>query len=219
MAAPKPITEEEYRRWYTPKQALEIVGKAMAGDWNAAYPAILQRLAGGKILAHAEDIDWKQVSKTGALPKYSAVGKDILDQWNKSNHQSYLPFWSSGNATVELRTGHSLSDAPLTINLYGIRFDPDGINKLAGIATPLAASSAALAVTSPEPEQKGPRVSDPLLKEWFALYSKAYPDAEDTEDRAVESARGMFQGKSVSRDRVRALRGARKRGPKPKTAE
>jgi hypothetical protein len=59
---------------------------------------------------------------------------------------------------------------------------------------------------------------DPHLKAWFELYSQVYQGAEDTEDRALGSARGMFANKSVSRERIRKLRGARPMG-RPKKPE
>jgi hypothetical protein len=65
-----------------------------------------------------------------------------------------------------------------------------------------------------EPEAKAPSVSDQLLKEWYELYQKAYQGSADTLQKALESARGMFPGKFVSRDRVRKLCEGRKRGRK-----
>jgi hypothetical protein len=64
-------------------------------------------------------------------------------------------------------------------------------------------------------QEKGPPVSEQHLKAWFDLYKQVYQGAADTEANALKSAAGMFPGKLVSRDRVRALRGAQKRGRKP----
>jgi hypothetical protein len=70
-------------------------------------------------------------------------------------------------------------------------------------------------VEEAEPEQTGPPVAQIHLKAWYDLYRQAYSGSADTEATALKSARGMFPGKSVSRDRVRALRGSQKRGRKP----
>jgi hypothetical protein len=56
----------------------------------------------------------------------------------------------------------------------------------------------------PEPQgppDTRPRVSDPDLAKWAALYVAYSPD-EDTLDKCWASAKGMFQGKSVARDRA-----------------
>lgn len=75
------------------------------------------------------------------------------------------------------------------------------------------------AAVSHSKDQKGPPVSAAALKAWFVAYQAAFTGADDTEARALESARGCFPGKSVSRDAVRDLRGEQKRGPKAKTAK
>lgn len=65
-----------------------------------------------------------------------------------------------------------------------------------------------------EPETKGPSVSPAHLQAWFNLYREVYKGKDDTEPNAIASAQGMFPGKSVSRQRIRDLRGKQKRGPK-----
>jgi hypothetical protein len=99
-----------------------------------------------------------------------------------------------------------------------VRFDPDGVHDIIKNLTPppaLPPTEEATPATEPEePPEKGPPVSPELLKAWFEVYRRAYIGAADTEANAVASARGMFPGKSVSRERVRELRGAQKRGRK-----
>lgn len=63
-------------------------------------------------------------------------------------------------------------------------------------------------------ESKGPRVSGAHLKAWYDLYRTVYGD-DTPEAHSVKSAQGMFSDKSVSRERVRELRGPQKRGRKP----
>jgi len=62
---------------------------------------------------------------------------------------------------------------------------------------------------------KGPRVTDGELRAWYDVYRRFYTGALDTQDNAYASAKGMFPGKFVARDRVRALFPARKAGRKP----
>ncbi len=55
---------------------------------------------------------------------------------------------------------------------------------------------------------RGPPVSPDALKAWFDVYQKVYGNTPaDTLDNALKSARGMFPGKFVARDRIRDLAG------------
>jgi hypothetical protein len=98
------------------------------------------------------------------------------------------------------------------IGHFDVRFEPNAVRAIIG---PVAKQASAVADV--EPAEKGPSVSDVHLKAWFEVYRQAYTGASDTEANAVASARGMFPGKSVSRDKVRDLRGEQKRGRKTDT--
>lgn len=65
-----------------------------------------------------------------------------------------------------------------------------------------------------EQESKGPPVSKAHLQAWFDFYKKIGGDLR--EDIAHASARMNFQGKTISRARIRALLGPRPMG-RPKT--
>ena len=57
------------------------------------------------------------------------------------------------------------------------------------------------------------------MEAWYAAYRLAYQGADDTMEKALASAKGMFPGKSVSREQVRKLAGGRKPGRKSKAAD
>jgi hypothetical protein len=98
-----------------------------------------------------------------------------------------------------------------------VRFEPQGVHAiLRGVSK--ATKPDATPAADDEPEPKGPPVSPEALKAWFDLYRRIYTGTADTEAMALKSAQGMFPGKSVSRDKIRALRGERPIG-RPKTAE
>jgi hypothetical protein len=106
----------------------------------------------------------------------------------------------------------------VVIRFFGIRFDPKGMLALIANApekSPSVPVAKPPGSDSPESEEKGPPVSPVYLRAWYALYKQVYQGASDTEDNAWASARGMFPGKSVSRDSVRALRGPQRPGRKP----
>lgn len=223
MAEPEndSISEEEYSRWYTPKRAVEFV--ATHTDWNTAHRAILKRAESGKIRVHAEDIRWERASRTGIYRKFSPVPDAILKAWAEQDHHSYLLFWSNGDGEIDLKSNpHALT---ISWKLFGIRFDPTGLAQLAGIDAPTPLVTTKLeepqklpvvdvGLEMEEPPQKGPPPSPKALAAWYEAYKLAYPNTADTEAKALESARGCFPDKTVSRESVRALRGAQKRGPK-----
>ena len=74
--------------------------------------------------------------------------------------------------------------------------------------------------SAPE-EERGSPVSKTDLEAWAAVYKQAYGGKpEDTLTNALASAKGMFPGKFVSREKVRALVGGdRKTGRKPRAEE
>jgi hypothetical protein len=198
----------KYKDWIKPSKALARA-KAHFGDAYTAAEALGERLKDGLLGAMAETIVYEEPGKPETTTSFAPLAKVVWRHVTGGWHGQM--FWRTGNLEVWLDRGED------RCSLHGILFDPEGLDKFLGAEARPAPP--AVPDSPPEPEQKGPRVPEPLLKEWFAVYSKAYAGTEDTEDRAVESARGMFPGKSVSRERVRILRGARKRGPKPKTAE
>jgi hypothetical protein len=95
-----------------------------------------------------------------------------------------------------------------------VRFEPQGVRSI--INTGKSAKEEPPAETpSPEPsEPKGPPVSDAHLQAWLEFYQKI--GGEMREERALESARLNFSGKSVTRKRIRDLLGPRPIG-RPRT--
>jgi hypothetical protein len=111
-----------------------------------------------------------------------------------------------------------------------VRLDPVEVKKLLppGQGVPKATTPVQAPVAQPETsisqdddsKIKRQPVSAAALEAWFKAYQLAYPaSSEDTEGKALESARGCFPGKSVSRDAVRKVRGAQRRGRKPTPAK
>lgn len=123
--------------------------------------------------------------------------------------------WVTGDL-VYSRRNYGTADR-VTIRHFNVRFEPQGVYAIIGTNLTKATAKQAPTDRQPDLEQKGPRVSDAHLQAWFEFYKKVHSDAEDTEDRALASARTNFPGKAVSRERVRELRGSRRRGPKKKS--
>jgi hypothetical protein len=202
--------------WLRPHEALEILDRAF-GRTETSKSLLLERLKSGKALAAAESSTWEGKtsgpSRTGPTPIPD-------DQWHY--YQSSIGFWESGDLKFNLGY-YQFSLNTVSVWYHGIRFFPGSIDDLAKTAPPRRKSpwiKPKPPTPEPEPEEpiaeKGPPVSEEHLRLWYDLYRRAYQGAADTEATAIKSATGMFPGKSVSRDRIRALRGAQKPGRKPR---
>jgi hypothetical protein len=122
----------------------------------------------------------------------------------------------------------------LTIAAYGVEFNGDEIVRyrrgdsakfenhwpirlISPVQSELLNDPVKSASTATAPRSDGPPVSKAALEEWWVVFSKHNPAA--TEPQAQASAEAMFPGKTVTRVKIRELRGEQKRGPKPRTAE
>jgi hypothetical protein len=124
-------------------------------------------------------------------------------------------FWITGDKSYRYRE-YGGGGSMVTARHFDVRFEPQGVRAIVGNIAKEQPAEQRATEPSQEPESKKPRVSDAHLQAWFEFYRKVHTEVEDTEDRAAEFARICFPGKSVSRDRIRALRGSLKRGPKKK---
>jgi hypothetical protein len=204
--------------WFTPLQAFAYAARILSQDDAAA--AIWERLRGGLITAIAATSSAtlrgrSPVAKTE--PSFIPVG-----HWDNFSGKVGANFWHSGDARFFLPpTRHR--DLPLTIRCFGIRLDPANVRATLPPLPPEQPKQASEVVptteqakTEPLPAVRGPGppVPDAVLRAWYELYRKAYQGSADTLENALNSARGMFPGKFVSRERVRNLVGGRKRGRK-----
>jgi hypothetical protein len=205
------IEPETFEGWLTPKQAVEKLDPDKKGSrlWR---DAVLERLRGGIITAIAETVTYSGPRARNMKRQSMAIMQPEL--WTQIHWNDDL--WNTGDITIE--TAYAPFDT-LTMRCFNVRLEPSGVRQLLppqphprSVSVPRDGEE--VETETEEPEPKGPRVSDPHLKAWFDLYRQVYTGAAETEANAVASARGMFPSKSVSRDRIRALRGSQKRGPK-----
>ena len=191
-----PDLTEDIAGWPTPRQAIEILRKVLTSDFLAKH-AMLERLRGGLVQA----ISRESVLTEGRNSRRATGVKIARDVWERVQESD--PLWLSGDLTDTYRLDGS--GDRITARHYAVRFEPKSVH-----ATARSAGQAAKAeLSTDEPEPKGPPVSNDLLKAWFEVYMRAYPGSADTEAAALKSAQGMFPGKSVSREKIRLLRGRR----------
>lgn len=202
------VDTDDLDKWLTPAQALSELDH-LKGNHEAAR-AVLQWLRHGRLRAVAKSAvvgtdDREDILITKAV--WAAVG----------DHFEHDAFWRSSCFELDIYQGHSRPH--LHTAFFNVRFDPAGIQSMLPPVRqanpPPPSTSAAPPPSDKEQLDPGPRVSDPHLKAWYEVFKQAYPGNEATNDKALESAKGMFPGKFVDRKRVRKLRGSQKPGRKP----
>jgi hypothetical protein len=223
-------------RWPNARDTLERVEGAIRNR-PLAVATLLDRIRAGLIQTAAMSCFRKEEKGSGGIQRSEPDGAVLIppSHWAAFpdiQTVAELAFWQTGDITFEWEERASFS--AVTIKYFGVRFDPKGIADMiesAGVDKPKRPSggppppsldflSAFSRPEQPTPadvdaEQKGPPVAPEHLRAWYELYRRVYTGAADTEATALASARGMFPGKSVSRDRIRELRGTQKRGRKP----
>jgi hypothetical protein len=231
------IKPADIENWYTPIEACAYARRCVGA--KGASNAVWRLLEAGLIEAVANSAS-RTPKDSAPIARTTPVRIPERHWKSYTDHGSDL--WSGGYARFwVVRKGY---DSGTTYQYFGIRLNPHDVRSnlpaprppdaIAVKATPAVTVShpsdtpiapAALAATSPADQatsdvpdndvaNKGPPVAPDHLKAWFDLYRRVYSGSSDTEANALVSARGMFPGKSVSRDSVRALRGTQKRGRK-----
>jgi len=199
---PRPIAGHD---WITPKEALAIVSEAI-GD--SAQSIIMERLSGNLLQAVAGRVSLVDDDGEPDISEDCPIDAGLWQHLQQPMH-----LWAAAQARFYLRD-------PIygarTFTCTDIRFLKEHVLRMFP-NRPTPASERSEMGNAIEPISKGRPVSDADLKRWAELYVAVYPENEDTGDKAWESAKGMFQGKSVSRkaarDAIAALR-PRKRGRK-----
>jgi hypothetical protein len=203
---PRELTAEDIADWLTPGQAVKILDAAFQKSYLSKQ-ALLGRLAGG--MAEAVSLQTVRNDSPGGSRR-SLFQKIPAEDWRRI--QSTDTCWITGDLIFRRRLPSGSGDE--TVSHYAVRFEPQGVRSI--INTGKSAKEEPPAETpSPEPsEPKGPPVSDAHLQAWLEFYQKI--GGEMREERALESARLNFSGKSVTRKRIRDLLGPRPIG-RPRT--
>jgi hypothetical protein len=208
MPARDVTADDLIANWLSPSQAVEILAGVYKGTGVSARAVLLERLRGGMVQAIAGHSAFEGSRKTrDVFYKIPSEDWESVDTANNA--------WVSGDL-VYTRREYGRSERT-TVRHFNVKFEPQGVYAIIG-ASP---ANPAMAQVSPgpqaEPEEKGAPVSAAHLQAWFEFYRKVTAEADDTEDRALRSARMNFPDRSVSRESVRALRGSQRRGPKKKS--
>jgi hypothetical protein len=224
------VSAEEIATWYTPKEACRYAAR-IVGPKNA-MAAISRRLLAGQIECAATRSSLSY-GRNGPYPDpnpslipvgyWRHMTKAGSDLWGVGDARFFLPSQQRGVASKTfMGLGVKLNPRDVHDALPSVPLEQEPEPTPSPPQDPPKVESSPLESSKSETDelvQKGPPVSEEHLKAWFDLYRRVYSGAVDTEATALASARGMFHGKSVSRDRIRALRGTQKRGRKETTAK
>ena len=208
-------TAAKYDGWLTPKAARAMVLKHMS--WEQSALQIYEAL----IFDHLRAIGRKIYIGGQKRPDNQVIPHNLWQ--NARTEWLHSDLWSTGQISIEIPiASRAFSGDTQELKLFGVRFDPAGINQIiqdAGGAVPKPTVPAPVAPSEDADDSaQKKRVSEADLKAWHELYSRLYPGNGYSIEHAVESAKGMFPDKSVARDRVRELVGGdRKPGRKRKS--
>jgi hypothetical protein len=208
------LTDEEYATWRTPANALKHVATILE-DEERGKTAIITRLRGGMIRAAARGM---AVETAGSRTlRDASIGLIRPEAWIWYDTLTHgKNFWQTSDFQFS-----PPGAPPKTMMYYSVRFEIVGLHALMhgllGEDRPISLATVGMAAPrkDEDKEQKGPRLPDDLLRRWFELYQRAYQDTpQDTLVNARKSARGMFPGHSIARDRIDELCKGRKTGRK-----
>jgi hypothetical protein len=223
-------TGEEFAAWMTPGDALARLSEILRSQHRTAA-ALVERLKGGMIKSAARSSSWEGRNGTQEEQRIVLIPAHYWLELQSPNGAELI--WQTGDVRFFLARRLAATHPNLVgVRYYGVRFDPVGVKAwLADLPAPVRHKwtrpkpEPEPSVPSPVPAtdeagaSKEPPVSEDLLRDWYVLYRKAYTGAQDTEDNALKSALGTFPGKSVTRKRIRNLRGTQKVGRKPRDPE
>jgi hypothetical protein len=203
------ITADQFSVWLTPPSAVKELHHL---EPSSGRITLIQALQYGQIRAAAKTAVVTIRGRNNEIDFLS-----IPTDWWRNLGAGAL-FWSNGQIIFSSLTISNSYDCVAA--LFDVRFDPEQVRSLLPPSLSFPVHPKMIQVeTAEESKKDAPPVSAVLLNEWYVLYCKTCSEADDTEERALKSARGMFPDKLVSRERVRNLRGARQRGRKPKPSE
>jgi len=200
MTTNEPLpTAEELSAWPTAAQTYEILQRQFG---VATGTLVSGRLIGGMITAISEDAAWESIDQDAERLGITRISTFIFPY---ATLEDWRDLWVIGDLRVSINDKFVHGAGRTIIRYYSVRLRPSDLDRLlSGNVTEAQAPGA--------PEKEGPPVSDADLKRWYELYQDVYRGSADKEAAALSSAQGMFPGKTVSRDRIRQLRGSRPRG-------
>lgn len=195
--ADKAPTVGELAEWPTIKEASARAAK----HHNASNGGVIlwQLIHLGHVETWARR--WSRWTGDRGVPEPIQTPRKVtVKDWNIFNGALPSNLWR-GEATFAIPQDYSMYAPTSWVGCIDIRCNPADLDR----EFPTAAPQAEVPSLPQEPERaepsKGTPISDAMLAEWATLFRKAYPVG--SEQMAIKSAAGMFQGHSVPRKKLR----------------
>jgi hypothetical protein len=231
------ITEEEFDGWYPPS----VVVRQLEAAWSSetARYAIVGRLKLSDMRAAARITSPWIGDQEGLRESFWLVLPRLWAKSDAANDHNKL--WSAGDITFRTNPGGPYSPKE-EVACIDVRFEPAGVDRiLAAAGAPSLYKLAAIrAQVAAQPEPVQPPLSSPseeavcaasqpsspqypvgpaTLTAWWAICRTIKGADSWTVPEMEAFLERCFPGHSVSRERVRKLRGAVRPGPKGRPAE
>jgi hypothetical protein len=210
------FTREEFETWVTAQEAFETLARD-TGSGPIAVRKLLPQLLADLLHARAETAYAEKGDTRGKPINFCVVPREVWKRLSESQYVASDTMWQTNNYTFIKLSEHRGYGLSTEIHYLGIRFEPTEFRKLLRHRTVPVLEEQHPRIEAPptitKPTGKPPAPAH--LQAWADLFLKVYPEDQVSEDLALESAKGMFQEKFVSRESVRKLLPPRKRGRKP----
>jgi hypothetical protein len=158
-----PLTEDEFRRWWTPAQVLEMLPKDLSGPERR--DAVAKPIKDGLVLTAAGAM----VLPDREPRRFVPIRKGVWEHWGyRAGSPDAEAFWKLGRYEVYERDAEGYA-GELLGRLYDVRLDPEGVRQF--ILPPAAAP---VSPASAPPDQATPtKTTRGELREWFGDYAAA----------------------------------------------
>lgn len=203
-------------RWIDSVDAVELVAAKGGVPATDALAAIVHCCANQLVAARCQSLSWQYSDRYDTLVN-EQVDDDVIPTWfwrTSAQHPDAVLNWRAGNFA-----GPGVTDQEdyCQAQAKGIAFDRETLTdaiELAVRSKPITNSVRAVVSELPKVEVNDKRpLSESDLQKWWTKRVAIWESL--TQDELLAVIRVAYPDKHISRERIRALTGERKRGPKP----
>jgi len=197
-------------RWIGSADAVEFVARDASVPAERALAAIIHCCANQLIVTHCRTLTWQYSDRLDSTLE-ERIDDDVMPAWfwmSSARHPDAILNWRSGNFAGP---GETDQDDYCQAQAKGVAFERAGLSDAVEYAARHKPVPAPTTTVLPDPD-KSP-LSDAELQKWWGKRANVRDSL--TQDDLLVLIRSDYPDNHISRDRLRALTGERKRGPKP----
>ncbi|QNO27641.1 hypothetical protein EEB18_001190 [Sphingopyxis sp. OPL5] len=201
-------------RWINSGDAVNLVAAEAAVTPTGALAAIIRCCANQLLESRCRTLRWQYADRLGSTLD-EVIEDDLIPAWfwsSSASHPDAVLNWKSGNFAGP---GETDLDEYCQAQARGVAFERVALSdaiELALKSKPTKAPVAPVAMAEVVEGDKPP-LSEAELQKWWT--KRATIRDSLTQDELLALIRVAYPDKHISRERIRALTGERKRGPKP----